>query len=72
MLITFLDTSYRYTMAVSEGADILNLQYVADIARDHLTDMLSETDGSKDVVIQSELMSLLNHVTPFSFLKKYA
>lgn len=57
-------------MAIPEDTDILNLQYVADIARDQLTDMLSEVDGPKDVVIQSELMSLLNHVSPFSFLKK--
>ncbi len=51
--------------------DPLDVQCVADAARDQLSNILSEVDGPKDVVIQADLMSLLNHVTPFSFLKKW-
>lgn len=58
-------------MSAFEATDILDLQCVADAARYQLTEMLAEVDGPKDVVIQPELMSLLNHVTPFPVLKKY-
>ena len=50
--------------------DPLDVQCVADAARDQLSNILTEVDGPKDVVIQADLMSLLNHVTPFSFLKE--
>ncbi len=50
--------------------DPLDIQCVTDAARDQLSNILNEVQGAKDVVIQAELMSLLNHVTPFSFLKK--
>ena len=53
-----------------DNADFPDLQQVSDDARAQLGDMLSELEGEKDIVIQSELMSLLNHVTPVSFLKR--
>ncbi len=58
------------SMAGIGNEDPLDIQCVTDAARDQLSKMLTEIKGSKDVVIQAELMSLLNHVTPFSFLKK--
>lgn len=63
-------THTHSVMASPEDTDPLDVQYLADAARDQLANMLQEVDGPKDVVIQAELMSLLNHVTPLSFLKK--
>ena len=48
----------------------LDLQYVSDDAQDQFADILARVEGSKDIVIQQELMSLLDHVTPINFLKK--
>ena len=48
----------------------LDLQLISDDARSQLADILSHVDGPKDIVIHSDLLSLLDHVTPFSFLKK--
>lgn len=45
------------------------LQELKDIARYELEDILREMDGTKDLVIQPELMSMLEHVTPLRFLK---
>lgn len=47
-----------------------DLQLVCDQARGEFANMLAAVEGSKDIVIQEELMALLDHVTPFSFLKK--
>ena len=48
-----------------------DLQLVSDQARVELANILNSVPGKKDIVIQSDLMSLLDHVTPFTFLKKY-
>lgn len=48
----------------------LDLQLVSDDARAQFADILGRVEGTKDVVIQQELMSLLDHVTPIGFLKK--
>lgn len=47
-----------------------DLQLVSDHARLELANILNSVSGKKDVVIQPDLMSLLDHVTPFAFLKK--
>ena len=48
----------------------LDLQFVSDDARSQFADILGRVEGKKDVVIQQELMSLLDHVTPMGFLRK--
>lgn len=48
----------------------LDLQLLSDDARSQFADILGRVDGQKDIVIQQELMSLLDHVTPIGFLKK--
>ena len=48
-----------------------DLQLVSDHARLELADILNSVPGKKNIVIQPDLMSLLDHVTPFTFLKKY-
>ena len=48
----------------------LDLQLISDDARSQFADILGSVDGKKDIVIQQELMSLLDHVTPLAFLKK--
>lgn len=48
----------------------LDLQLISDDARSQFADILGRVDGHKDIVIQQELMSLLDHVTPVGFLKK--
>ncbi len=48
----------------------LDLQLVSDDARSQLADILGRVDGKKDIVIQPELLSLLDHVTPLGILKK--
>ena len=53
------------------GVKVLpDLQLVSDYARLELANILNSVSGKKDVVIQPDLMSLLDHVTPFAFLKK--
>lgn len=64
-------------MARSEGGragseSLPDLQLVSDYARLELANILNSVSGRKDIVIQPDLMSLLDHVTPFTFLKKYA
>ena len=54
-----------------DGAQLPDLKDVAEIARTQFADMLSSEEGKKDLVIQGELMTLLEHVTPIKFLKKY-
>ena len=48
----------------------LDLQLISDDARAQFSDILGSVDGKKDMVIQPELFSLLEHVTPYEFLKK--
>lgn len=48
----------------------LDLQLVSDDARAQFADILGRVGGKKDIVIQPELLSLLDHVTPIAFLKK--
>lgn len=48
----------------------LDLQLISDDARSQFADILGRVDGKKDIVIQQELMSLLDHVTPIGILKK--
>lgn len=48
----------------------LDLQLISDDARSQFADILGRVEGRKDIVIQQELMSLLDHVTPIGFLKK--
>ena len=55
----------------TDGGRLPDLKDVAEIARTQFADMLSSEEGKKDLVIQGELMSLLEHVTPMGFLKKY-
>ena len=54
----------------TDGAKLPNLKDVAEIARTQFADMLAGDEGKKDLVIQGELMSLLEHVTPMGFLRK--
>lgn len=49
----------------------LDLQLVSDDARSQFADILGRVQGKKDIVIQPELLSLLDHVTPLGFLKRY-
>ena len=55
----------------ADGAQLPDLKDVAEIARTQFTDILASEEGKKDLVIQGELMTLLEHVTPIKFLKKY-
>ena len=48
----------------------LDLQLVSDDARSQFADILGRVEGKKDIVIQPELLSLLDHVTPINILKK--
>lgn len=54
-----------------DGARLPDLKDVAEIPRTQFADMLASEEGKKDLVIQGELMSLLEHVTPMTFLRKY-
>ncbi|CAI8047865.1 Vacuolar protein sorting-associated protein 33B [Geodia barretti] len=54
----------------TDGAQLPDLKDVAEIARTQFADMLASEEGKKDLVIQGELMTLLEHVTPINFLKK--
>lgn len=54
----------------TDGAKLPELRDVSEIARTEFADMLSLVEGKKDLVIQVELMSLLEHVTPMAFLRK--
>ena len=55
----------------TDGAQLPDLKDVAEIARTQFADMLASEEGKKDLVIQGELMTLLEHVTPIKFLRKY-
>ncbi len=57
-------------LGTAEGSPLPDLHLLADRARGQFADMLGEVDGPKDIVIQSELMTLLEHVTPMSFLRR--
>lgn len=65
-----LDSS-AVSLEETDGSRLPDLKDVAEIARTQFADMLSSEEGKKDLVIQGELMSLLEHVTPMGFLKKY-
>ena len=52
------------------GGGELDVQRISDEARGQLVDILSCVEGKKDIVIQPQLVSLLEHITPFKFLKK--
>ena len=52
------------------GGGELDVQRISDEARGQLVDILSCVEGKKDIVIQPQLISLLEHITPFKFLKK--
>lgn len=54
-----------------DGAHTPDLKDVAEVARVQFADMLTSEEGKKDLVIQGELMTLLEHVTPINFLRKY-
>lgn len=56
----------------TDGAQLPDLKDVAEIARTEFADMLASEEGKKDLVIQGELMTLLEHVTPIKYLRKYA
>lgn len=58
-------------MATPGPSTTPDFQLIAQHARFELGDILDQTDGAKDVVIQSELMSLLNHIANVKFLKRY-
>lgn len=62
--------SSTFSLEETDGAKLPELNNVAEIARVELADMLTREEGKKDLVIQGELMSLLEHVTPMGFLKK--
>ena len=55
----------------TDGSRLPDIKDVAEIARAQFADMLTSEEGKKDLVIQSELMTLLEHVTPMGFLRKY-
>lgn len=48
----------------------LDVQRISDEARGQLADILGTVEGKKDIVIQPQLISLLEHITPFKLLKK--
>ena len=48
-----------------------DLQLVAQYVRSELGDILDKTPGPKDIVIQQELMTLLNHIASVKFLKSH-
>lgn len=54
-------------MALEGEADFL--QDLRSVATYEFEDLLNKVDGTKDLVIQPELMPLLEHVTPYKFLK---
>ena len=56
-------------MAAEGEAEEDFLQELKDIARYEFEDILKEVEDSKDLVIQPELMPIMEHVTPFKFLK---
>jgi hypothetical protein len=69
------DTESELEVMVEEDlrrkpAPELDLQLISDDARSQFADILGRVEGQKDIVIQPELMSLLDHVTPIGFLKK--
>ena len=45
---------------------------VCDTAKTQFEELLNGVNGPKDLVIQKELMSLLEHVTPMKVLKRLA
>ena len=65
------ENSSALSLEETDGAQVPDMKDVAEIARTQLTDMLASEEGKKDLVIQGELMTLLEHVTPIKFLKKY-
>lgn len=65
-----LDSNSMLSLEETDGAKVPDLKDVAEIARIQFTDMLAGEEGKKDLVIQGELMSLLEHVTPMGFLRK--
>lgn len=54
-------------MAAEDEEDFL--QELKDIACYEFEDILKQMDGAKDLVIQPELMSIMEHVTPLKFLR---
>ena len=56
-------------MAVEGEAEEDLLQDLRSVATYEFEDILSKVNGTKDLVIQPELMPLLEHVTPYKFLK---
>ena len=54
----------------TDGATLPDVRNISDQASVQFADMLSAVDGKKDIVVQSELMPLLDNVTPMSFLRK--
>ena len=57
---------------LASGAGVeLDVQRISDEARGQLADILGTVEGKKDLVIQPKLISLLEHITPFKFLKMY-
>ncbi len=52
------------------GAGELDVRGISDLAREQLADILGTVEGKKDIVIQPQLISLLEHITPFKFLKE--
>ena len=54
----------------TDGVTLPDVRNISDQASVQFVDMLSAVDGKKDIVIQSELMPLLDNVTPMSFLRK--
>ena len=49
----------------------IDLHRISDEAQTQFADILRQVPGKKDIVIQPELMSLLEHITPYKFLKQY-
>lgn len=58
-------------MATAGQSATPDFQLIAQWARSELGDILDKVDAPKDVVIQPELMSLLNHVASVKFLKSH-
>jgi len=56
-------------MAVECEAEEDLLQDLRSVATYEFEDILNKVNGTKDLVIQPELMPLLEHVTPYKFLK---
>ena len=53
------------------GGLAMDAALLAREAQEEFRKMLSSVEGEKDVVIERELMSILDHVTPMKLIRRY-